>query len=94
MSRGGFFILNGVRRALAAREAGLKTVPAILYREGRPPERRPRMRLAKLFSPKDSVDTNARFRQIVVPIEQPIAVEPLGARGQARSIPLAAVRLL
>lgn len=87
-----FFILNGVRRALASLDAGLKTVPAIIYREGRSPELRPRLRLANLFSPKDTVICNQRFLQIIPPIHEPIAVELLGARGQTRSVPLSRVR--
>lgn len=87
--RTGFFILDGVRRALACREAGLKTVPAIVYRAGWEPESRPYMRLASLFSPKDTVVSDLRFLRIVPPIKVPIAVEPLGVRGQPRSVPLA-----
>jgi hypothetical protein len=88
-----FYILNGVRRALACREAGRKTVPAIIYREGLPPEHRPRMRLANLFSPKESLLSDMRFFQIIPPVKEPISVEPLGARGQTRFIPLAKVRI-
>lgn len=93
VARRGFYIQSGVRRALASRLAGLKTVPAYIYREGSAPEYRPRMRLANLFSPKDAVPINKRFLDIVPPIKVPIEVEPLGARGQARSVPLGNVRL-
>lgn len=93
-ARRGFFILDGVRRALAAREAGRKTVPAIVFREGQAPELRPRMPLASLYSPKDAVTYDLRFLQIVPPIDEPIKVEPLGARAQPRSVRLAAVRLV
>lgn len=92
-ARRGFYILGGVRRALASRLAGLKTVPAKIYREGRPPEYRPRMRLASLFSPKGTVPIDARFLRITPPIKEPIEVEPLGARAQPRSVPLADVRV-
>jgi hypothetical protein len=91
-ARGGFFILDGVRRAMACRDAGLKTVPAIVYREGQAPERRPRMRLASLFSPKETVVADRRSLGITPPIEEPISLEPLGARAQPRSVPLAKVR--
>jgi hypothetical protein len=89
-----FFILNGVRRALASREDGRRTVPAILYREGRKPEFLPRMRLAKLFSSKVTVPRDHRFLSIVPPIRDAIQVEFLGRRGQPRSVPLAKVRLV
>ena len=88
-----FYILNGVRRALACREAGRKTVPAIIYRDGHRPELRPRMRLASLYSPKESIISDMRFFQIIPPIREPISVEPLGARGQTRSVPLAKIRI-
>lgn len=92
--RVGFFIHDGVRRALACRAAGLTTVPAIVHREGREPESYPRMRLASLFSPKNTVVSDLRFLRIVPPIEVPITVEPLGIRGQPKSVPLAKVRLV
>jgi len=48
--RGGlFFIQSGVRRALASLEAGRKTIPAIVHREGYPSEERPRLALDRLF---------------------------------------------
>lgn len=92
-ARRGFYIQSGVRRALASRLAGLRTVPAIVHHEGRASEYRPRMRLASLFSPKDVVPIDARFLRITPPIKEPIEVQPLGARGQTRSVPLANVRL-
>lgn len=73
--------------------AGLKTVPAYIYREGSAPEFRPRMRLANLFSPKGTVPVDKRFLGISPPIREPIEVELLGARGQSRSVPLGNVRL-
>jgi hypothetical protein len=88
-----FFIQNGVRRALASREDGRKTVPAILYREGRPPELFPRMRLSKLYTSKKGVPRDVRFLRIVPPIESPIEIEPLGEAGQPRAVPLAFVQL-
>jgi hypothetical protein len=88
-----YFILNGVRRALACRDAGLKTVPAIIHREGREPELRPRMRIASLVTSKQTVLRDLRFLSIVPPIHEPIEVEPLGARAQSSGVPLATVRL-
>jgi hypothetical protein len=52
------------------------------------------MPLASLYSPKDTVTYDLRFLQITPPIDEPIKVEPLGARAQARSVRLAAVRLV
>ena len=83
----GFFISNGVHRAVASREAGRKTIPAVIYREGRKPEFRPRMRLDQLYSPKRSVDA-VDITNIVPPIVVKIEVEPLGSRGQQSSVPL------
>jgi hypothetical protein len=90
----GVFIHNGVRRALACREAGRKTVPAVVYREGRKPELHPRMRLDRLFSPKATVARDVRFLRIVPPIVSPIEVELLGDRNQPISVPLSRVRLV
>lgn len=90
----GFFILNGVRRALVVREAGRKTIPAVIYCEGYPPILHSRMRLSKLHSPKIAVEYDGRFAAIDLPIREPITVEPLGARGQQSSVPLARVRLV
>jgi len=89
-----FFIQSGVRRALACREAGRKTVPAVVYRPGQPPTFHRRMSLAKLCSPKATVERDARFLRIVPPVDEPIEVEPLGERGQPRSVPLSKVRLV
>jgi hypothetical protein len=90
-----FVILNGVRRSLASREAGRKTVPAIIFREGHTPQRRARMRLDSLFSFKATIDYDGRFVKIVPPIDEPITVEPIGARGQTKAlIPLMDVRLV
>jgi hypothetical protein len=61
-----FYIHNGVRRALAAREAGQRTIGALILRPGKTPALRRRI---------------------------PIEVEPLGERGQSRSVPLAEVKL-
>jgi hypothetical protein len=49
-----FYIHSGVRRALAAREAGQRTIGAIIHSAGRPSVVR-RVALDKLFSPKKRV---------------------------------------
>jgi hypothetical protein len=87
-----FYIHNGVRRALAAREAGQRTVGALILRPGKLPVLR-RVALDRLFSPKKRVEADARFQLIRPPIRIPIEVEPLGERGQSRSVPLAEVKL-
>jgi hypothetical protein len=92
-SRRGYYILEGVRRSLACHEAGLKTVPAILYREGQAPEPR-RVRLTSLFTSKRTIARNPRFLGIVPPIEVPIAIEPVGARMQPKAVwPLLTVEI-
>jgi hypothetical protein len=88
-----FFITSGVRRALASLEAGRKTVPAIIYREGKRPESRKRMPLDELFTSKTVVERDARYLRIVPPIDTAIEVEDLGERGQPGAIPLSHVRL-
>lgn len=89
-----FYIHSGVRRAVASRDWGRKTVPAFIYREGMRPEYRARMRLGQLYSPKDTVNDDDRFVLIVPPIRTPIEVEPLGAPNQTRAVPLARVQVL
>jgi hypothetical protein len=93
MTKSKFFILNGVRRALVAREAGRKTISAIIYREGKAPQKRPRMRLSQLHSPKHAVEMDDRYLSIELPLHEPITVEPLRARGQQSSTPLGKVIL-
>lgn len=88
-----YFVMNGVRRALACLMAELDSVPAVLYREGRSPLTF-QVPLAWLYVPanKATVPLNHRLLRIEPPILVPIEVEPLGRRGQPRSIPLASVR--
>lgn len=92
MKHESFYILNGVRRALASLIWHRKTVPAIIYREGMEPEYRARMRLDQLYSPKTTVVDDARLARIMPPIENAIEVEPLGSRKQTYSVPLTKVR--
>jgi hypothetical protein len=86
------YILNGVRRALAAREAGRKTIWALLHQAGTRSVLR-RARLDRLYSPKAAVEQNARFFRIQLPIDKPIEVEALGLPDQSRAVPLAKVKL-
>ncbi len=86
-----FVIQNGVRRAVASREAGRVTIPAVIRRRGEKTERRPRMRLDQLLSPKSSIERDSRFLRIEPPIDEPIEVEPLGESGQPAVVPLAMV---
>ena len=88
-----FYILSGVRRALATRESGRKTIRAVVYREGHAPVRR-RVRLSRLYSPKAEVKDDDRFWVIQPPILVSIDVEPLGTRAQTASVPLSRVRLV
>jgi hypothetical protein len=89
-----FYILNGVRRALASREWNRKTIPAIVFLgSGKKPVLRPRMSLVALFSPKPTIRLDERFTRILPPIFDPIEVELLGNRGQLPVLPLSKVRL-
>jgi hypothetical protein len=88
-----FYILNGVRRAMAVREAGRKTIQATILRAGKPPVSR-RLALKLLFSPKAQVELDARFYRILLPLRTPIEVEPLGLPNQDPSVPLAKVELV
>ncbi len=95
-----YFIQAGVRRAVAAREAGLPDIPAVIYVTGHPPVRT-RLRLDQLHSPKAVVPRNHRYivnteyPTLVLKTEPPaIEVEPLGVFGQLPSVPLAQVRLV
>jgi hypothetical protein len=93
-----FFIENGVHRAVAARENGLKALPAILYEPGQPP-RQIWVPLDRLHSPRTSVSRSDQ-RHNYPALEQamgtvagrmrmpPIEVQPLGLQGQPPSVPL------
>ncbi|HEY1187403.1 MAG TPA: hypothetical protein VGE74_07075 [Gemmata sp.] len=96
-----YFIENGVHRAVAARENGLTTIPAIVCEPGHPP-RRIWVPLDSLYSPRRSV-SRSDARHNYPALEQamgtvagrmrmpPIEVQPLGLRGQPSSVPLAQV---
>ena len=88
-----FFIQDGIRRALAAREAGRKTIVAVVYREGSRPTRH-RVRIERLYSPKETVEQDRRYEDITLPIREAITVEPLGERVQSQAVPLMDVTLV
>ena len=70
------YILNGVRRAVAVREAGKKTIQATIHRAGKSPVSR-RIALDRLFSPKARVELDARFYR-------PAAVDRAATLGLAK----------
>lgn len=96
-----FFIENGVHRAVAARENGLRVLPAVLYEPGAGP-RAVWVRVDQLHSPRRSV-SRSDPRHNYPALEQamgtpqgrsrmpPIDVQPLAAPGQPSSVPLAQV---
>jgi hypothetical protein len=93
-----YFIENGVHRAVAARENGLKAIPAILYEPGQPP-RQIWVAIDCLHSPKESI-SRSDARHNYPALEQamgtplgrrripPLDVQPLGLQGQPSSVPL------
>jgi hypothetical protein len=88
-----FYILDGVRRAAAAREAGKRMI-WVLYHQAGKKSRMRRVYLHSLYSPKSEIKTNARFFRIQPPIERPIDVEVLGLEGQSPVVPLLEVELV
>ena len=95
-----YYIQQGVRRCVAARDAGNSDIPAILFEPGQPPVQM-QVSLHQLYSPKRFVLRDARYiRDIEYPtrvlqtVPPPIEIEPLGAPRQTSSIPLAQVRLV
>jgi hypothetical protein len=94
-----YYIREGVRRAVAAREAGLISIPARIIELGKP-DVYSRVLLDQLYSPKRFILRDYRYirdteyRTLVLKTEPPpIAIESLGAPGQGASIPLAQVIL-
>jgi hypothetical protein len=92
-----YYIQAGVRRCVAAREAGLTDIPAIIYEPGKPPVRT-RLLLSQLHSPKFSVARDSRYIRnteyptFVLKTEPPpIEVEPLGLPGQGSSLAVSQV---
>ena len=98
-----FFIENGVHRAVAARENGLRRLSAVLYEPGQAP-RTVYVALDQLFSPKASISRSdprhnypALERAMGTTVGRmripPIDLQPRGIPGQPASIPLAQVTI-
>jgi hypothetical protein len=96
-----YYIASGVRRAVAAREAQLKVIKAILRESGQP-DRLVYVSLDQLHSPKRSISaSDARYQRALqdmsTPVGRsampPIEIEPLGCPGQTSSVPLKDVQL-
>jgi hypothetical protein len=94
----GYYIEDGVHRAVAARQNGLKTIPAVLYEPGQPP-RTIFVPLDQLHSPKSSISRSdprhnypALEAALGTPLGRskipPISIQLLGAPGQTKAIPL------
>ena len=96
-----YYIAEGVRRSVAARESGIKVIRAILHAPGQP-DRVVYLSPDQLHSPKRSITASdpryqraaggmatATGRNVMPPIE----IEPLGCAGQTSSIPLKDVQL-
>jgi hypothetical protein len=84
----GYYILQGVRRCVAAREAGKTDILADINEPGKP-DVRTRIPLTQLYSRKPYVLRDYRYIRdteyptLVLKTEPPpIIVEPLGLRGQ------------
>jgi len=94
-----YYIRQGVRRAVAAREAGLSEIPARLVEAGKP-DVLLRVMLTQLHSPKRQIARDYRYirnteypTQVLRTEPPPIEIEPLGAPGQSSSIALTQVLL-
>jgi hypothetical protein len=96
-----YYIAEGVRRSVAARENGIKVIRAILREPGQA-ERIVYVSPDQLHSPKRSISaTDPRYlratRGMATPggrnVMPPIEIEPLGSPGQTSSVPLQDVQL-
>jgi hypothetical protein len=96
-----YYIENGVRRAVAARESNVQQIPVYVYEIGKKP-RLTMVDLDTLHSPKTVISqsdrryvralqgmASAQARAKVPPID----VQPLGEKGQKPTVPLAQVAL-
>jgi hypothetical protein len=90
-----YYIENGVRRAIAAREAKLQSILATLYETGKPPTKI-LVKLDSLHSPKKSISkSHPRYQSVVQGMSTPqgrarmpeIQVQPLGEPGQQPTVP-------
>ena len=83
-----YYVSDGVRRSLAARESGVPNIQAKLVRAGQPDES-VTVHLDQLHSPKASIDlADPRFSPSLRPSYPPILIQPLGAPGQLPTVPL------
>jgi hypothetical protein len=97
----GYFVLSGVRRCLATREAGRPAVPVAVVVSGRP-DVHTRLTLAELFTTKSTVPRDARYLRnsyhptVVLGTEPPgVEVEPVyDANRLKRLTPIPAVLLV
>src|SRR5437899_12803483 len=94
-----FYILEGVRRSVAAREEGLGDIPARIVEPGKP-DILTRISLDQLHSPKLMILRDYRYiryteypTRVLKTEPPPIIVEPLGLPGQKLTVPLGLVVL-
>jgi hypothetical protein len=96
-----YFIEEGVRRAVAAREAGVTKIFAVVHEPGHPPKKMA-VNIDALHSPKAAISaSDPRYLKAAQGMQTalaragvpPIDVQLLGEPGQPRSIPLSQVRL-
>ena len=94
-----YYISEGVRRSVAARELGMSHIRAKLEAQGSP-DRTFMVPLKALHAPRDVViASDLRYRNVyrglsVAPDRVPVIhIAPLAESGQGRSYPLAVVRL-
>ena len=94
-----YYIRNGVRRAVAARQAGWADIPARFVEAGKP-DVYFRVALNQLHSPKPQIARDYRYiRNTEYPTHvlrtqpPPIEIELLGLPGQFVPVPLAQVVL-
>jgi len=95
-----YYIQQGVRRSVAAREAGNVDIPAIVNEPGKSPVVS-RIPLDQLHSPKSFVLRDFRYiryseypTRVLKTEPPPIEVEPLGLVGQKKTTALAQVSLV
>jgi hypothetical protein len=99
-----YYIADGVHRAVAARENGLRLIPARLVIQGQP-DQLIYVRPDQLHSPKASISRTVTSRRNYPELEAamatpagrakvpPLEVQPLGTPGQTASVPLAQVQI-
>ncbi len=98
-----YYIEDGVHRAVAARENGLRMIPAVLFVDGQPPQAL-LAPLKDLHSPRSAISrSNPRYRYDVLKAAMatvsgrarmpPISLQPLGVPGQTKSVPLDQVQI-